>query len=104
MVSAQMIMELASYLTKIHHVKGRIRLRVNPKIKEKSSHIALSDIESLAQKVDGIKRIKFNKTIGSLTITYDNAVLPYELWEDLLQQRNSEKISSLLNSLVKEVV
>lgn len=104
MVTAQTVVQLASYLTKIHHVKGRIRVRVNPKIKQKSSHITVADIESLPQKIKGIKTITIKKSIGSVTVTYDNDIFPYELWEDLVAQRNTQKIVEILNSLAKEVV
>jgi hypothetical protein len=104
MITITKILEMSAYLSKIHHVKGRIRVRVNPKIKEQAANIGLSDIESLPQKIEGIKAIKINKAIGSITVTYDNAVFPYELWEDLLSGQNTQAIAEVLNSLVKEAV
>lgn len=106
MVSVENIIKIASYLTKVHHIKGRIRVRVSPKIKEesKNSGITIDDIKSLPQKIDGIESIKINKAIGSITVIYDNEIFPYELWEDLLAKRNLEEISELLTKLEKEVV
>lgn len=103
MVSVEKILKISSYLTKVHHIKGRIRVRVNPKIKNESKEITLDDITSLPNKINGINTIKINKIVGSVTITYDNSIFPYELWEDLLAQRNLDKISDILNDLAKEV-
>lgn len=106
MITVEKIIKISSYLSKVHHIKGRIRVRVNPKIKEESkqSGITLEDIQSLPKKINGIKSIKINKVIGSITVQYDHTVFPYELWEDLLASRNLEKISDVLNELEKEVV
>ncbi len=106
MVSVENIIKIASYLTKVHHIKGRIRVRVSPKIKEesKNSGITIDDINSLPHKIEGIKSIKINKVVGSITIVYDNEIFPYEMWEDLLAKRNLEQIAELLTKLEKEVV
>jgi len=106
MVTVENIIKISSYLTKIHHIKGRIRVRVNPKIKDEAQDngVTLEDIQSLPEKIEGIQSIKINKIVGSITVMYDNEVFPYELWEDLLAQKNLEKISEILNSLAKEVV
>jgi len=106
MVTVESIIRIASYLTKVHHTKGRIRVRVSPKIKDesKSSGITIEDIKRLPEKISGIKSIKINKAIGSITVMYDNELFPYELWEDLLAQRNLEEISKILTQLEKEVV
>jgi len=106
MVTVENIIKISSYLTKIHHTKGRIRVRVSPKIKEETQNgnITIDDIQSLPEKINGIKGIKINKAIGSITVNYDNSIFPFEIWEDLLAQRNLEDISNILNKLAKEVV
>ena len=103
MITVENIINIASYLTKIHHVKGRIRVRVSPKIKEQSQGVTVDDIMKLPQKIDGIQTLKINKVVGSITIVYDNDIFPYDLWEDLLSGKNLEKISKILNKLEKEV-
>lgn len=103
MITVDKIIEISSYLTLIHHTKGRIRVRVNPKIKEQSENITLQDIEHIPQKIDGIKKVKINKIVGSITIEYDNTVFPDYLWKNLLNQENIEEIAEILNRLSKEV-
>jgi hypothetical protein len=103
MVTVEKIIQISSYLKKIHHINGRIRVRVNPKIKEHSSDVTIEDIQTLPQKINGIKSIKINKIVGSITVVYDNGIFPFELWEDLLEQRNLDNISGILNQLAREV-
>ncbi|RXJ67647.1 hypothetical protein CRV08_09765 [Halarcobacter ebronensis] len=103
MVTVDKLIEISSYLTLIHHIKGRIRVRVNPKIKEQSNKITLEDIEDIPNRIEGIKKIKINKIVGSITIEYDNGVFPDNLWIDLINQKNLEEIVEILNKLSKEV-
>lgn len=106
MVTVDSIIKISSYLTKVHHTKGRIRVRVSKKIKEESkqSGITIEDIQNLPNKINGINSLKINKAIGSITVMYDNHIFPYHLWEDLLSQTNLEEISKILSDLEKEVV
>lgn len=103
-ITAEKLVELASYFTTIHHIKGRLRVRVSPKIKEQSENITIDDINTLPQKIDGIKSIKINKIVGSITIVYDNDIFKKELWDDLIEGKNPEEIVKIINKLYKEVV
>jgi hypothetical protein len=103
LITTEKLIEISSYLTLVHHIKGRIRVRVNPKIKEQSQNITLEDIEDIPNKIDGIKKIKINKIVGSITIEYDNKIFPDKLWKDLIGQENLEEIAEILNKLEKEV-
>ncbi len=104
MIDAKKLVELSSYFSIVHHIKGRIRLRVSSKIKElkNDSNITIDDIQELPNKVNGIKSLKINKLVGSITIEYDNSIFAYELWEDLINQRDLERIATMLNELYKD--
>lgn len=101
-IDAQRLIDLAAYFSIIHHIKGRIRVRVSPKIKTCGEDISIEDIEALPQRIKGIKSIKINKIVGSLTIEYDPAVFPSPLWDNLVQGRELEQIVTIINSLIKE--
>lgn len=103
-ISSEKIVEIASYFKVVHHVAGRLRVRVNPKIKELSNGICLEDIEQIPKKINGIKSIKINKIVASITIEYDNAIFPKQTWEDLIERRNLEEITKKINELYKEIV
>ena len=102
MISTEEIIKVASYFSIIAHAPGRLRVRVNPKIKNESGTISIDDIEDLPNKINGIKSIKVKKIIASVTILYSPDIFPSELWEDLVQNRNLEELTQLINSLAKE--
>ena len=104
MINTEDIINIAGYFTIIHHVKGRLRVRVNPKITKESNSISLQDIEDLPKKIIGIKSIKINKIVASVTISYDPSIFPSSVWEDLVKGENQEEITELINKLAKEVV
>ena len=58
MISTQDIIKIASFFSIIAHTPGRLRVRVNPKIKDSGGNISISDIENLPNKIDGIISIK----------------------------------------------
>jgi len=102
-ITPQKIVEIASYFTVISHTKGRLRVRVNPKIKDEVSDVSLSDIETLPQKINGIKKIKINKIIASVTIEYENAIFPKEKWDDLINGENIDEVVEIIEKLKKEI-
>ncbi|QKF66164.1 hypothetical protein AVENP_0590 [Arcobacter venerupis] len=104
MISTEDIIKIASFFSIIAHTPGRLRVRVNPKIKNESGNISLSDIENLPNKIDGIINIKINKIIASVTIIYEPTIFKPKHWEDLVKNENIEELSILINRLAKEVV
>jgi len=103
-ITPQKIVEIASYFTVIAHTKGRLRVRVNPKIQNEVTDVSLSDIETLPSKINGIKKIKINKVIASVTIEYDNAIFPKEKWDDLINGENIDEVLEIIEKLQKEMV
>ena len=102
-ITPQKIVEIASYFTVISHTKGRLRVRVNPKIKDEVSDVSLSDIETLPNKINGIKKIKINKIIASVTIEYNNEIFPKDKWDDLIQGQNIDEVVEIIEKLKKEI-
>ena len=104
MINSEDIIKIAKYFTIIAHTPGRLRVRVNPKIKEEGGNISIEDIEDLSNKIDGIKSIKVKKIIASVTIIYEPNIFAPRLWDDLVNNENTEEITQLINKLAKEVV
>ena len=102
-ITPQKIVEIASYFTVISHTKGRLRVRVNPKIKDEVSDVSLSDIETLPTKINGIKKIKINKIIASVTIEYQNEIFPKDKWDDLINGENIDEVVEIIENLKKEI-
>jgi len=104
MINAEKLVELSKYFTIIHHIKGRIRIRVSSKIKELEGSVSLSDIEDLPNRIEGITKIKINKIVGSITIEYDANIFRKELWDNLVEGSNLDEVTTIINKLYKEVV
>lgn len=104
MIKTEDIIKIASYFSIIAHSPGRLRVRVNPKIKSEGGSITIEDIEDLPNRIKGIKSIKVKKIIASVTITYDPSIFAPALWEDLVKGQNLEELTQLINNLAKEVV
>ena len=102
-ITPQKIVEIASYFAVISHTKGRLRVRVNPKIKDEVSDVSLSDIETLPNKINGIKKIKINKLIASVTIEYNNEIFPKDKWDDLINGQNIDEVIEIIEKLKKEI-
>lgn len=101
-VDAQKLIDLGAYFSIVHHIKGRIRLRVNPKIKECREDVSIEDIQTLPHKIKGIKSIKINKIVGSLTVEYEPTIFPAHLWENLVHGKELDEILKIINTLSKE--
>ena len=97
------IKDLASYCSIIHHISGRVRVRVSPKIKKYEGEASLEDIEAMPEKIKGIKKIKINKLVGSITIEYNPEIFKDSLWDDLFNGENLDEITGIINKLKKEV-
>ena len=102
-ITAQKIVEIASYFTVISHVKGRLRVRVNPKIQNEVQDVTMSDIKNLPSQINGIKEIKINKVIASVTIIYDDSIFPKEKWDDLINGENLDDIVQTIENLKREI-
>lgn len=102
-IQTDLILKIASYFTPVHHTPGRLRVRVSSEIKSEADNIDLSSLDSIIKQIEGIKSVKFNKIIGSVTIEYDKEIFAKEIWDDLLEGRNMEKISAKINELARKV-
>ncbi len=103
-LSPESIVRIASYFTIISHTEGRLRVRVNPDIRREAGHLSLEAVESLPEKIKGIKTIKINKLIASITIVYDPEVFEKRLWDDLINGENLDEIVPIIRKLQKEIV
>lgn len=94
-INSDILSSIAPFLSTISHTPGRLRVRVNPKIKQLD--IPFGDIESSVKNIDGIKNIKFNKLIASVTIEYDTSKLPFDFWESLISGKNSDYVAGVIS-------
>ena len=115
------IAQVAEFFSIIHHIPGRIRIRVNvtkiPAIQKWASETSLREILpqssagegseifiiTLLQSLPAVKNIKVNAIVGSATIEYDKAIFEPSLWEDWVKKENLEAICAKLNEMAKSL-
>jgi hypothetical protein len=94
---------LSKHIEIVHHVKGRVRLKIDTKIANSGISLGLEDFENLSKNLKGIKSSRLNKIAKSLTIEYDYELIPSSLFDDLNSGNNLEIVVAKLNSL-KEIL
>ena len=102
-ITPEKLVQIASYFSVISHTKGRLRVRVNPKIQSEVSDVSIDDIQNISKKIAGIKNIKINKIIASVTIEYDNDIFPKQQWDNLINGENLKEVIQIITNLQKEV-
>ena len=91
------LIELAHQTIIVHHIPGRIRLRV------KLSGLLLAqqmEVADLVSRFEGILEARANLAARSIVFTYDPATITPALWEQLV---NRNKDPSTQNSVKKEL-
>lgn len=96
------LLRIAPHTEIVHHIPGRIRLRLKP---SGLGVIGTIDVESLMRNVPGIRSLRVNPVVGSLTLEYDQSRLSHGLWEKLgaLHSRPElkDQVEALLNNVWK---
>jgi hypothetical protein len=88
---------LAPHTEIVHHIQGRIRLRLR---RSGLEVVKTTNIDKLMHSIPGIREIRINPVVGSLILDYDASRLPFSLWEKLGEIRTRPE----LESVVKEIL
>lgn len=116
-ISIDDITQVAEFFSIVHHIPGRIRIRINitklPAIKKWAKETPLREIlpqnESenfiitLLQNLPAVKNIKVNAIVGSATIEYDKNLFAPSLWECWAKKENLEAICAKLNEMAQNL-
>lgn len=94
------LIDLAAYAQIVHHVPGRIRL----KIKLAGSLLA-QDLEAseLTKYFNGILDARANVAACSIVIGYDTGIIAPNLWERLVNVKNNPSLRSSVKEELKRL-
>ena len=97
---AENLLRIAAHTQVVHHIPGRIRLRILPSALKL---VRGMDVDKTLGALPGIKGVRINAVVGSVVLEYDSSKLPYNLWEQLRQLRKKPQLEGDLRELLKRL-
>lgn len=90
---------MTTYFNIVHHISGRIRLRLSPSL---LAQPLARDAQKLTQQIlaiNGIDEIRLNPMVGSVVIEYNPAIIQPALWEQWVREYDQDsKLENLLQN------
>lgn len=72
------------YFSIAHHVPGRIRVKASWLKAGELKKIDERELQQVVERIPGISDYRVNKKALSAVIEYDNSLLPFDLWEEVV--------------------
>ena len=88
------------YVRIVHHLRGRVRLRLDPGAEKLRPQPGAAAVPQL-QDIRGIHSVRVNVLARSCTIEYDPTVIPAEAWSDFLGGTRSAA-AGILEDILRE--
>ena len=89
-------LHLRRFITIVHHVPGRIRLKLSLTAIAHLPKVDPTPFVDLVSRVKGVKQTRVNKAALSVVVEYDSSSIPPALWERLLTAE-PEDVQALLS-------
>ena len=83
-VSVEDILRLRPYLRIVHHVHGRIRVRLSAAALRAAHHGHFAAFQRFIEGLDGVRHLRVSEATLSAVIDYDRQGLPPDLWHTLI--------------------
>lgn len=83
--SAAELQQLRRHIAIVHHIPGRIRVRLGAALLHRSVGIDCTRLQGLLAAVEGVQEVRINRGVGSAVIHYDRHRIAPEDWETLVQ-------------------
>jgi len=99
-MNLETFLTLRRHLKIVHHVPGRIRLRIAASIKKEVDGLDKKMIDQVLGAIDAIKDVRINAMAGTVIIQYTAKELKPAWWETLVNGEDS-KATSLLERLLQ---
>ncbi|MCG5501814.1 heavy-metal-associated domain-containing protein [Ectothiorhodospira lacustris] len=95
MTHADLLLQLLSRVRVAHHLRGRIRLKLDTDLKGLAGAADIPEIERMLDQLPGVFSVRLNLLARSCLVEYDPDVIPMAAWEDFLQGRATEAADTL---------
>lgn len=98
------ILEHRRELSIIHHVPGRIRVRISRALGARArASVDPDSLDRVIRAISGIEDVRVNPAVGSVTIRYDKSTIDPDWWSTLLEG-DSKDAKQLIEKLVATVL
>lgn len=97
-INWRLLSQLLAHLRIVHHVQGRVRVRLLPEVLELLPKLNTNKPEDWLANIPGVIDLRLNTEAASLTIQYDSNRIQPQWWERLLCVSSQE-----LPTLFREV-
>lgn len=78
------------HLQIVHHIQGRLRLRLLPSILTVLSSVSEQEFQRYLTAMPGILELRLNKPAASLIIIYNAMQIQFSWWERLILASNAD--------------
>lgn len=97
-MTMQELLELRSLISIAHHVPGRMRLRLDPRLRD---HPAAGELARIESNGSGVLSTRFNPMARSLVVEYDPGRIDPSVLESFLTTSETERAQILAESLAQ---
>lgn len=91
-MTLQDFLEIRSMIAIAHHVPGRLRLKLDPKLRH---HPAAESLKTLAERDAGIVNARLNPMARSLLVEYDPGRIAPEALQEFLVSPDAARVAEL---------
>jgi hypothetical protein len=98
-LNAEDLLAFRRALRVVHHVRGRIRLRVGPALFARLSAVNGNGVQGRLRSLEGIRGVRVNPAAATVIIEYEPGRLAPAPWETLLEGSDAEAAQLLARLL-----
>ncbi len=97
----KIVQQFAPYTRIVHHIAGRIRLKLldGAPAAEKIAALSPERVRAALETIPGVRQVSFNLLARSCTLEYDPQVIPHDTFPDLIAGRETPGAQALLAAL-----
>lgn len=89
-MNGNLIAQLLPQLRIVHHVRGRVRVRLQPGVLDLLPKIKNGQAEAWLKQLPGVTDLRLNLSAASLVIQYDSQRIQPQWWERLVCASRAE--------------
>lgn len=97
----QVVCRFAPHARIVHHIAGRIRLKLGDEARLPGTLADVSPerVRAALESIPGVRAVRFNLLARSCTVEYDPKAIPHDAFPDLIACRETAAAQGLLDAL-----